>query len=315
MPRRLLRVGTDYSGMETPLIALRALGVKFRHLFSSDICPKARLVIQEKFKPETLYGDVLKRNPAELPRKLDLYVAGFPCQAFSTINQSTGNHKSPPQPLRHFGACVKAIGACKPTVFVLENVPGLVSLEGGRYIAQIKRTLGKTLGCYQVAYLSLNARGYGSLQNRERLFIVGVLENRADRVDLPPPPPRPRPTQSFKSLLEKGATRPQNNPKRQKQLDACAASKSYPVFVAPNLVHLGCRPSRFPSCLTARGHGLYWSKRKIITTLREDMRLQGIPDRFRFPGKISDAAGRQLVGNAMSVDVLKSLFREVLKAC
>ncbi len=51
-----MKVGTDYSGMETPLIALKALGVKYRHLFSSEICPKARLVIQEKFKPEKLVG-------------------------------------------------------------------------------------------------------------------------------------------------------------------------------------------------------------------------------------------------------------------
>ena len=74
MVKKLLRVGTDFSGMETPILALEALKVKYRHLFSSDICPIARRVIEEKFNPEVLYGDVHKRGTADLPRKLDIYI-------------------------------------------------------------------------------------------------------------------------------------------------------------------------------------------------------------------------------------------------
>ena len=32
-----VRLGTDCSGMETPLMALRALGIDTQHVFSSDI--------------------------------------------------------------------------------------------------------------------------------------------------------------------------------------------------------------------------------------------------------------------------------------
>ncbi len=58
---------------------------------------------------------------------------------------------------------------------------------------------------------------------------------------------------------------------------------------------------------------MYSSKHELITTLREDMRLQGVPDSFHFPSHVSESAGREMVGNAMSVDVLKCLFRQVLK--
>ena len=58
---------------------------------------------------------------------------------------------------------------------------------------------------------------------------------------------------------------------------------------------------------------MYSSKYRLLTTLREDMRLQGIPDFFHFPADMSDTVAREMVGNAMSVDVLKCLFRELHK--
>jgi site-specific DNA-cytosine methylase len=310
MPRPLL-VGTDYSGMETPLLALRALRVKHRHLFSSDVCPKALSVIEEKFQPEVIFTDALKRDPADLPPRLDLYVAGFPCQVFSSINQLTGNHRSPTDPLKHFRACVEAIKACRPTVFILENVPGLITSKGGRHFASIESTLNR-LQPYEVHYLILNARDYGSPQNRERLFMVGFREGTPRGATLPPPK---KAAKSFEDILERDAERQIPSPTKQKVLDACARQYRTPVFMVPNLVHMSFHGSVEPSCLTRNGRGLYWSKRKILTTLREDMRLQGIPDTFSFPENISVSAGRQLVGNAMSVDVLKCLLREVLKSC
>lgn len=301
-----LRVGTDYSGMETPIIALRALGVRYRHLFSSDVCPKARLVIQEKFEPERLFEDATKRLPGELPEKLDLYVAGFPCQVFSSISPLAGHHRNPVRPLKHFLTCVETIEKCEPSVFILENVPRLVTTAGGHYFRKVQKVLGGLKG-YRISYSILNARDYGSPQNRRRLFIVGSTKG------LIRPPAPVLPPRNFESLMERGATRAKASKRSQAILDRCARRFHGPVFMNRNLVTLVCHGSPHPPCLTAVGRGVYWSKRKIFTTLREDMRLQGIPDSFSFPSGISETWGRKLVGNAMSVDVLKPLLREALR--
>jgi DNA-cytosine methyltransferase len=155
------------------------------------------------FGPERLYGDVLKRNASVLPKKLDLYVAGFPCPVFSTLSSLTGRHQAA-RPLRHFAACVTAIRACRPTAFVLENVPALVKARGGSHFAEVRRALAALP--YRVAYTVLNARDYGSPQNRKRLFIVGVRRgNAAGAVVLPPGGTET--TRFFQSILEKTGDR------------------------------------------------------------------------------------------------------------
>ena len=297
--------------METPIIALRALRQKHRHLFSSEICPKARHVIQEKFKPDRLFGDATKREHSELPKKLDLYVAGFPCQVFSGLNSWTGNHKRPVRPLIHFETCVETIRACRPKAFVLENVPSLLSGGKGKYFASVVRALG-ALGSYRVSYMDLNSRNYGSAQNRRRLFIVGLHKQCANTA-LGPPPHSNR-TKSFESIFEGAVPRKKPSKKTKAKLEACTKRSKHPVFVPINLLGLGCSLTRAPPCLLSKGEGVYWSKHKVVTTLREEMRLQGIPDWFEFPSGISDSAGRSLVGNGMSVDVLKGLLREIIRA-
>jgi len=77
-----ITVSTDYSGMESPCIALKALKIPHEHIFSSEIEPKAQLVIQEIFQPKTLYKDTLTRKQSSLPKHLDLHVAGFLVKPF-----------------------------------------------------------------------------------------------------------------------------------------------------------------------------------------------------------------------------------------
>ena len=308
---RPLRVGTDYSGIETPLMALQALHVPYRHLFSSEICHKVRSVIEARFSPEVLFEDALKRPVSALPKKLDLYVAGFPCQVFSKLNKLTGNHSNPQNPLRHFYGCLRTIVACKPKVFVLENVPSLVTINNGKPFAKIMKRL-EELADYNVTCMILNARNYGSPQNRKRLFIVAFRGRIRKGIVLPPPEVAKEAT--FASIFEKNAKRRRISAHKQTMLDHCAAQYSHHVFIAPRIVNMRCQGSLYPTCLTRSGEGIYSSKHRSLSTLREDMRLQGIPDSFSFPDHISDTTGREIVGNVMCVDVLIHLFRQVLKS-
>ena len=88
-PHRLvrvpLRIGTDCSGIEAPVMALRLLGIPHEHIFSAEIDSHARQSIRANYSPAIEYDDIFQRDAKTIP-DIDLYVCGFPCQSFSTVN-------------------------------------------------------------------------------------------------------------------------------------------------------------------------------------------------------------------------------------
>ena len=61
----------------------------------------------------------------------------------------------------------------RPGAFVLENVTGLLSFDGGRYLAGVLKRLSVD-GCYAVRYAVYDAQDCGVPQSRRRVYIVGV---------------------------------------------------------------------------------------------------------------------------------------------
>jgi site-specific DNA-cytosine methylase len=115
-----LHVGTDCSGLEAPLLALRRLAVPFRHRFASEINSCARRVLLANFAPDYLYHDVTMRSVRRVP-KVDLYIAGFPCQPFSSSGSKGGflDFEGRGTIFREIFAYIKHH---RPRCFVLENV-------------------------------------------------------------------------------------------------------------------------------------------------------------------------------------------------
>ena len=114
-------------------------------------------------------GDCTKINPKELP-DFDLLVGGFPCQAFSIAGKRRGFDDTRGTLIYDV---MRILKEKQPRHFILENVKGLLSHDGGRTFKVIISSLVE-LG-YGVEWQILNAKNFGVPQNRERVFIVGHL--------------------------------------------------------------------------------------------------------------------------------------------
>jgi DNA (cytosine-5)-methyltransferase 1 len=101
---------------------------------------------------------------------VDVLVGGTPCQSFSVA----GLRKGLDDPRGNLMLTYLAIAdKYRPKWLVWENVPGVLSSNGGLDFASFLRGLGE-LG-YGFAYRVLDAQYFGVAQRRRRVFVVGYL--------------------------------------------------------------------------------------------------------------------------------------------
>ena len=121
-------------------------------------------------KGEWFCEDIKKADPNEIP-DFDLLCGGFPCQPFSTAG-NRGGFADPRGTL--FFEIARLTEAKRPAYLLLENVPGLLSHDGGRTFAAILHTLDR-LG-YGLEWQVLNSKDFGVPQSRRRVYLVGYLD-------------------------------------------------------------------------------------------------------------------------------------------
>lgn len=109
--------------------------------------------------------------------ELDLLIGGPPCQGFSILGQRNGFDPRN-QLIEEFFRVAEGL---RPKYAVIENVPGLATLNGGRFLQQIADGFAR-LG-YRATCAELLAAQYGAPQMRWRMFFVGVREDTG--LDLP----------------------------------------------------------------------------------------------------------------------------------
>ena len=203
-----MKLGTDCSGIGAPEEALNRLGINYDPVFACEIDKHARASYKAIHKaPQTFYEDLTKRKHEEVER-LDLYVAGFPCQAFSIAGKRKGFEDIRGSVFFHVAEFIRVN---RPKVFVLENVRGLISHDSGRTFQTIIEVLSGNGTCngqisipfyddgldYHINWQILNTKEHGVAQNRERVFIVGFEQPRSFSF------PKPEPLKTkLKDILE-----------------------------------------------------------------------------------------------------------------
>ena len=155
------------SGIEAATVAWDQLG--WAPVAFSEIEKFPAQVLAHHYPDVPNWGDMTKFK--EWPdAAIDVLVGGTPCQSFSVA----GLRKGLADPRGNLMLTYLAIAArYKPRWLVWENVPGVLSSNGGHDFAALLRGMGE---CgYGVAYRVLDAQYFGVAQRRRRVFVVGCL--------------------------------------------------------------------------------------------------------------------------------------------
>lgn len=157
------------SGIEAATVAWHDLGWRPSGFSEIETFPSA--VLHHHYPEVNNFGDMTKYKEWDLdPNRVDLLVGGTPCQSFSVA----GLRKGMDDPRGNLALVYCGmLDRFRPEWFVWENVPGVLSSNGGRDFGSFLGAVAE-LG-YGFAYRVLDAQYFGVAQRRRRVFVVGHL--------------------------------------------------------------------------------------------------------------------------------------------
>lgn len=194
-PERLIRIGTSFSGIGAIEHAFQRLGLHTQIQFAGDIDPDCKRAYFANYDIDESHwhSDIHDFDARPFRNKVDLFVGGAPCQAFSMRGKRGGFEDTRGTLFSEFA---RIVIECRPKVFIFENVKGMLNHDKGTTWRVIKQTFEQDCG-YDVYFQVLNGRNYGIPQSRERIYCVGFLKETEFKYPAPVPL-----TKSVYDLLE-----------------------------------------------------------------------------------------------------------------
>jgi DNA (cytosine-5)-methyltransferase 1 len=314
----MLTIGTDFSGIGAPEQALKKLGIEYKSVFACDIDKYAKQSFLANYNTDNWYDDITKRDHSKTPY-CDLYVSGFPCQAFSVAGKRKGFNDTRGT---LFFDLFQYIKLQRPKYFILENVKGLVRHDKGNTFKTIMDSL-ESLN-YTIYHKVLNTKNYRIPQNRERIFIVGFSDTHTFEW------PETKITEPIEKFLDVRVDKTyyltndqinkihQYNKKHNKKIDFTFKDfityiKNGVEWIADVRADMGLRirKNRMSPCLTTSSTPIIKRRKIRRLTPLECLRLQGFPDSFE--RVVSDSQLYKQAGNSMTVDVMAAIIKQVLE--
>jgi DNA (cytosine-5)-methyltransferase 1 len=155
------------SGISAPTMAWKPLG--WKPLCFAEIEAAPRSVLAHHYPDVPLNGDFTQIKGEEYG-PVDLLVGGTPCQSFSVAGLRGGLGDDRGNLALEY---LRLADRARPRWLVWENVPGVLSSNGGRDFGAILGGMVE-LG-YGIAYRVLDAQHFGVPQRRRRVFVIGHL--------------------------------------------------------------------------------------------------------------------------------------------
>ena len=163
-------------------LGLRKVGFSVKLAVDNDIhATDTYYLNQEQVSPTEVLTEDIRLLDDECLRshvrgKIDLLFGGPPCQGWSNIGKNRKNGKNGTDFLvdekntlyREF---LRQLDNFRPRYFVMENVPGLLTAHGGKYVEIIRQDF--LVHKYESVMVLLNASDFGIAQNRNRIFFIG----------------------------------------------------------------------------------------------------------------------------------------------
>ena len=169
-----LKVLSLFSGIGSPEMALRDLGIDYDLVGFSEIDDKAiksYCAIHNVSNNDNL-GDITKIEIASLPCDIDLITHGSPCQDFSISGYKLGGNEGSGTRSSLMWNTVEIVSHCKPKYVIWENVKGVLQKSHihnyNKYISRMN-----DLGYNNYSEV-LNSKNFGLAQDRDRIFVISI---------------------------------------------------------------------------------------------------------------------------------------------
>ena len=173
-------MGSACSGLCSELFAAQKLMWDVKAIFACDCDPHATSVCHHLWEHKHYWNDINDPDFMKNAPYVDIFLAGFPCQPFSVQGLGKGVDDK-----KNGGGIVyqllRYIKKRRPKMLLLENVPGLLTKHAD-VLLQVMQILrgwkdANGLPLYTVLWAMLNSRDHGLPQNRQRIFIIGMLNS------------------------------------------------------------------------------------------------------------------------------------------
>lgn len=246
-------------------------------VMASDINETANKTYFENYgiKPR---GDIYQIQSKDIP-DFDLLCAGFPCQPFSQVGPKGAFEDE--RGLLIF-QILRILKDRQPKAFLLENVRGLLSIQGGKVFSTIVKELESS--GYKVYTKVLEAKDYGTPQLRKRLFFVGIREDINVNFVFPAPVPL---KYTFSEIMG-GKT-----------------ERDYSFTIRIGGRRSGINNRFNWDCYMVDGQPRY-------ITPEECLMLQGFDREFKLCGKESERYAQ--VGNSVPTTIVYEIVKELVKS-
>ncbi len=290
-----------FAGIGGIRLGFEAVGGKC--VFSSEIDEDACKTYEANFG-EHPSGDITKIDAGDIPN-FDILLGGFPCQSFSIIGKKEGFSNETCGTL--FFEIERILKEKHPPAFLLENVKNLTAHDKGNTFRIIKEHL-EALN-YHVYAKVLNALDYGVPQKRERIIIVGFLND----VDFHFPFPIPKEERkTLSEILEDNVSQKYyvRDAIRESRLQRLK-DKNYPKpYISHENIAGSITPHPYSSALRAGASANYiLINDERRPTEREMLRIQGFPESYKIV--VSYGKVKKQCGNSVAVPVIKAVAKEM----
>lgn len=323
----------------------------FNPSFGIDVWKDATVTYKHNFPDAIAFcGDIKELTSEKIfeltklsKKDIPVIIGGPPCQGFSVAGKRIVDDERN----KLYKSFVRLVSEIKPKIFVMENVPNILSIGEGIVKESVLKDFSE-IG-YNVTYRVLTASDYGVPQKRRRAFFVGLNQNVFGEKMFDFPESKKTCVTSFEALsdlpkdsLLDGAEYPAEPQSDYQELMRKNSTKVYNheitnhseqtqhiISLVPNggnykdlplelqqtrKVHIAWTrlDSKKPSFTIDTGHRHHFHyKWNRIPTVRESARLQSFPDDFVFLG--TKTSQYKQVGNAVPPLMAENLAEKIME--